>query len=407
MSRRALIVGGSMAGLCAGLFLRKRGWGVDIYERSLEELTSRGAGIVSHPELLALLAEAGADTGTEFGVPIEDRRVVDRDGKRVARFRYPQIATSWTRLLHMLGDAFPREHYHLGKNVTAMSADAQHVGIEFADGTSASGDLLVGADGIRSTIRGFILPDAEPLYAGYVGWRGLVHERDIPPDLHAELFASMTFCLPPGEQILCYPVAGPGDDLRPGHRWLNFIWYVPAHERRQLSALLTDAQGTTHSGSIPPPLIRLEVAAAMRAHAEEALAPQFRTLVALAPQPFLQPIYDFECERMARGHIALIGDAAFVARPHVGAGVFKAAGDAHALANALGEAGEIDAGLRLFEAQRLPVGRRIVRFGRYLGHCLRDEFESQAKRQAAAHHRSPEGLIEETARLAFLYRSAP
>src|SRR6188472_2974593 len=105
MSRRALIVGGSMAGLCAGL--------------------------VSHPELLALLAEAGADTGTEFGVPIEDRRVVDRDGKRVARFRYPQIATSWTRLLHMLGDAFPREHYHLGKNVTAMSADAQHVGIEF------------------------------------------------------------------------------------------------------------------------------------------------------------------------------------------------------------------------------------------------------------------------------------
>jgi 2-polyprenyl-6-methoxyphenol hydroxylase-like FAD-dependent oxidoreductase len=145
----------------------------------------------------------------------------------------------------------------------------------------------------------------------------------------------------------------------------------------------------------------------MRAHAEEALAPQFRTLVALAPQPFLQPIYDFECERMARGHIALIGDAAFVARPHVGAGVFKAAGDAHALANALGEAGEIDAGLRLFEAQRLPVGRRIVRFGRYLGHCLRDEFESQAKRQAAAHHRSPEGLIEETARLAFLYRSAP
>ena len=251
------------------------------------------------------------------------------------------------------------------------------------------------------------MPDAEPLYAGYVGWRGLVHERDIPPDLHAELFASMTFCLPPGEQILCYPVAGPGDDLRPGHRWLNFIWYVPAHERRQLSALLTDAQGTTHSGSIPPPLIRPEVAAAMRAHAEEALAPQFRTLVALAPQPFLQPIYDFECERMARGHIALIGDAAFVARPHVGAGVFKAAGDAHALANALGEAGEIDAGLRLFEAQRLPVGRRIVRFGRYLGHCLRDEFESQAKRQAAAHHRSPEGLIEETARLAFLYRSAP
>src|SRR5947209_4572940 len=102
----ALIVGGSMAGLCAGLFLRQRGWSVDIYERSPEELTSRGAGIVSHPELLALLAEAGADTNTEFGVPIQDRRVVDRNGEVVAQFNYPQIATSWTRLLHMLGDIF-------------------------------------------------------------------------------------------------------------------------------------------------------------------------------------------------------------------------------------------------------------------------------------------------------------
>jgi 2-polyprenyl-6-methoxyphenol hydroxylase-like FAD-dependent oxidoreductase len=404
MPRRALIVGGSMAGLCAGLFLRQRGWSVDIYERSPDELTSRGAGIVSHPELLALLAEAGADTDTEFGVPISDRRVVNHDGEIIARFHYPQIATSWTRLLHMLGDIFPPERYHLGKNVMAVSVDAQHVRIEFDDGTSASGDILVGADGIRSTIRGFVLADAEPLYAGYVGWRGLVRERDIPRDLRPDVFATMMFCLPPGEQIICYPVAGPGDDLRPGHRSLNLIWYVPADERAELPALLRDIHGTTHSGSIPPPLIRPDVVAAMRAHAEDVLAPQFRALLPLAPQPFLQPIYDFESGRMVRGRIALIGDAAFVARPHVGAGVYKAAGDAHALAMALGEGSDVDAGLRRFEAERLPIGRRIVDFGRYLGHCLRDDFPSERERQAAAHHRSPLGIIEETARLAFLYR---
>jgi 2-polyprenyl-6-methoxyphenol hydroxylase-like FAD-dependent oxidoreductase len=407
MPPRALIVGGSMAGLSAGLFLRKRGWSVDIYERSPEELTSRGAGIVSHPELLALLAEAGADANTEFGVPIEDRRVVDRNGEIVAQFTYPQIATSWTRLLHMLGDIFPAEHYHLGKSVIAISEDAQSVNVHFADGTSASGDLLAGADGIRSTVRSFVLREAEPLYAGYVGWRGLVHERDLPPDLHGELFSSMTFCLPLGEQIICYPVAGPGDDLRPGYRWLNLIWYVPADERTELPALLTDVNGTTHSGSIPPPLIRPEVVAAMRSHAEEVLAPQFRALVPLASQPFLQPIYDFEAECMARGRIALTGDAAFVARPHVGAGVYKAVGDAHALATALGEAGDIDAGLRRFEAERAPVGRRTVDFGRYLGRCLRDQFDREPERDAAAHHRSPLGIIEETARLAFLYRAAP
>jgi 2-polyprenyl-6-methoxyphenol hydroxylase-like FAD-dependent oxidoreductase len=403
----ALIVGGSMAGLCAGLFLRRRGWSVDIYERSSEELTSRGAGIVSHPELLALLSEAGARTDTEFGIPIGDRRVVDRDGKIIARFHYPQIATSWTRLLHMLGDVFPAEHYHLGKGVVAISGDAERVRIEFADGASASGDLLVGADGIRSTVRSFILREAEPIYAGYVGWRGLVHERDVPPDMHAELFSSMTFCLPPGEQIISYPVAGQGDDLRPGHRSLNLIWYVPADERAELPKLLTDAQGRMHSGSIPPPLIRPDVVAAMRAHAENVLAPQFRTLLPLAPQPFLQPIYDFESECMAQGRVALIGDAAFVARPHVGAGVYKAAGDAHALARALGDGSDIDTGLRRFEAERTVIGRRIVRFGRYLGHCLRDDFESGAERQGATHHRSPLGMIEETARLAFLYRATP
>jgi 2-polyprenyl-6-methoxyphenol hydroxylase-like FAD-dependent oxidoreductase len=279
------------------------------------------------------------------------------------------------------------------------------VRIEFADGKDATGDLLVGADGIRSAVRDFVMEDAEPLYAGYVGWRGLVHEGDIPPDLHTELFSTMTFCLPPGEQILCYPVAGPNDDLRPRHRWLNFIWYVPADERTELPALLTDIEGTRHQGSIPPPLIRPEIMTAMRAHAEEVLAPQFRALVRLAPQPFLQPIYDFEADRMVGGRIALIGDAAFVARPHVGAGVFKAAGDAHAVAAAVAETSDIDAGLRRFEAERLPVGRRIVGFGRYLGRCLRDDFASDAERRAAVHHRSAQGMIEETARLAFLYRA--
>jgi 2-polyprenyl-6-methoxyphenol hydroxylase-like FAD-dependent oxidoreductase len=143
----------------------------------------------------------------------------------------------------------------------------------------------------------------------------------------------------------------------------------------------------------------------MRAHAEDVLAPQFRTLLSLAPQPFLQPIYDFESEHMVRGRIALIGDAAFVARPHVGAGVYKAAGDAQALASAVGDGSDIDAGLGRFEAERMAIGRRIVRFGRYLGHCIRDDFESEAERQAAAHHHSPLGIIEETARLAFLSRT--
>ena len=73
----------------------------------------------------------------------------------------------------------------------------------------------------------------------------------------------------------------------------------------------------------------------MRAAAERLLAPQFRDVVRMIDEPILQPIYDLETPRMAFGRVAIIGDAAFVARPHVAAGVAKAADDAAALAAAL------------------------------------------------------------------------
>ena len=147
----------------------------------------------------------------------------------------------------------------------------------------------------------------------------------------------MTFGLPPGEQFLGYPVAGPDNDLRPGHRRYNVVWYRPADEATKLQWLLTDERGVTHAISIPPPLIRREAIAEMRADAERLVAPQFRQIVRLIEEPILQPIYDLESPRMAFGRVAIVGDAAFVARPHVAAGVSKAADDAAALAEALAE----------------------------------------------------------------------
>ena len=83
---------------------------------------------------------------------------------------------------------------------------------------------------LRSTIRQQCLPHLTPHYAGYVAWRALIPEAAFPPAIHRELFNFMTFCLPPGEQCLGYPVAGPDNDLRPGHRRYNVVWYRPADE---------------------------------------------------------------------------------------------------------------------------------------------------------------------------------
>ena len=106
-------------------------------------------------------------------------------------------------------------------------------------------------------------------------WRGLIAEAAFPPDLHAELSEVFAFCLPENEQMLGYPVAGPGNDLRPGHRRYNFVWYRPASEAHELPRLLTDDAGRTHVLSIPPPLIARDVIAAMRADAARVLSPQF------------------------------------------------------------------------------------------------------------------------------------
>ena len=229
----------------------------------------------------------------------------------------------------------------------------------------------------------------------------MIPESVLPTAIHRDLFEAMTFCLPPGEQFLGYPVAGPDNDLRPGRRRYNIIWYRPADEKNELPWLLTDESGNAHSLSIPPTLIRRDAIAAMRAAAERLLPPQFREIVRLIDEPLLQPIYDLASPRLAFGRVAFIGDAAFVARPHVGAGVSKAADDAAALADALG-GDDVETALRRFERQRLPENNRIIERARHLGAYLQAT-QSAEERTRSARHGIPEAVLAETATLDFLY----
>ncbi len=357
-----------MSGLLAALMLARRGWAVEVFERVESELAGRGAGIVAQAELIAHFAALGLPT-TDLGVEARTRKLLDIDGRITLTVECPQVLTAWERVYRVLRDAFPPAHYHRGRALTSFEDTGTGVLARFADGGTAEGDVLIGADGLRSTVRGQCLPDVTPLYAGYCAWRALLPESAIPPDIHRQLFDSMAFCLPPGEQCVFYPVAGPHGDLRPGQRRYNVVWYRPASEMIELPWLLTDDTGVTHSISIPPPLIRRDAVAEMRAAAERLLPPQFRAIVRLIDEPILQPIYDLESPHLAFGRVAIIGDAAFVARPHVAAGVSKAADDAAALAAALDD-NDVPSGLRRFEAERLPAGRKIIERARHLGAYL-------------------------------------
>ena len=399
--RRAVVIGGSMSGLLSGLLLRRAGWTVDIFERVESELSGRGAGIVAQAELIERLRGLGLET-RDLGVRITTRKILDAQGRFTFEYRCPQVLTAWERLYRLLRDAFPVERYHRSRGLSGFTQSAEKVTAHFSNGESIDADVLVGGDGLRSTVRQQAAPDVTPLYAGYSAWRALIAESAFPPDVHRDLFEYMTFTLPPGEQFLGYPVAGPDNDLRPGHRRYNVVWYRPADEKTKLQWLLTDESGHTHSISIPPPLIRREVIAEMRADAERLLGPQFRQVARLMHEPILQPIYDLESPHMAFGRVAIVGDAAFVARPHVASGVSKAGDDAAALTSALQAERDVEAALKRFEGARLKENFRIIERARHLGAFLQAT-RTEAEQARAGRHSTDEAVLTETAVLDFLY----
>lgn len=397
MGRRAIVIGGSLGGLFAANLLDRAGWDVQVFERSGTALAGRGAGIVTHPPLLDAMARAGISTGEVVGVPVPGRITLARDGSVAGELAMPQLLTSWSRLYALLKAAFPYERYHLAKALVRVDERADGVVACFDDGTEAVADLLVAADGIRSAVRGQFLPQVKPQYAGYVAWRGLVDERTLSQETRDTLFDRFGFCLPAGEQMLGYPVAGPNNEVAPGERSYNCVWYRPADERTELPALLTDASGRLHDMAIPPQLLRPELVAAMRADAETKLAPQFAELVRKTVQPILQPIFDLESTRLAFGRVAVLGDAAFVARPHCGMGVTKAAEDAVVLSDALQSHTQLGDALANYEKKRLRFGREVVEHARNLGAYMQAQVKSPAEQAMAERYRTTEAVMAETA----------
>jgi 2-polyprenyl-6-methoxyphenol hydroxylase-like FAD-dependent oxidoreductase len=363
---QALVIGGSLGGLLAANLLRSIGWQVQVFERVGDDLASRGAGIGTHEELLEIMHRVGIDVDASIGVQPQSRTCVDKSGQVLHRMPRPRILSSWGRLYRALKDAFPIEDYHFDKSLVAFEDTNSGVTAAFSDGTRAHGDLIVGADGIRSTVRAQMMPSVQPQYAGYVAWRGLVPEGALPAELHREVFGHNLVCYPDGDAMTAYPVPGPNNDVRPGHRSYNWVWYHPVSEPG-LAELCMDASGFCHGTGIAPASIRPQAIADMQAAARKALAPQCIQVIELTGQPFFQAIFDLESPRMVQGRAAVVGDAAFVARPHVGMGVTKAALDAECLADSIALCSDLGAALERYNARQQPFGARVIARARRVG----------------------------------------
>jgi 2-polyprenyl-6-methoxyphenol hydroxylase-like FAD-dependent oxidoreductase len=395
MKSRAVVIGGSLGGLFAANLLHDLGWEVDVFERVPDDLASRGAGIGTHDELLAVLAKLGIALDERLGAQVGDRICLDRAGNTVHRVPWGHIMSGWANVYRPLKDRFPGSRYHFGKTFQGFTRRGKETIVRFHDESEARADLLIGADGLRSAVRAQLFPGLEPGYAGYVAWRALVDEHVLPAELRRALGNTYWFGLPPGEMIVAYPV--PARDGAPGHRDWNIVWYRPIVGDEALRDMCTDASGRHHGPAIPPPLVRPEVIASLKREAHTLLAPLIAELLERS-QPFFQAIFDVESPRLALGRVVLLGDAAFVARPHVGMGVTKAALDALCLFRSLSDfANDLPAALERYDRLRGEFGRRCVARARRLGSYIEARARPQRGWTAEELDQRPERVMREVA----------
>jgi 2-polyprenyl-6-methoxyphenol hydroxylase-like FAD-dependent oxidoreductase len=361
---RVAIVGGSLGGLFAAVLLRQAGHQVRLYERSRSGLRERGAGLVAQEQLATLLHRIGLAHVMQVGVVANERIFLDRAGTIVARLTMPQMQISWDYLYRCVRAQLEDGDYAVGRPVVAVGQAADMAWLDFSDGSRVSADLVIGADGIGSIVRSAVIEAAAtPRYAGYVAWRGLIPETALPQAAAATLLDRFAFYTIPRSQALGYLVPGPDGETDLGRRRYNWVWYRRAED---LASVLTDRDGRIHSYSLSRGRVSDAARAALVAAGQQQLPPQFLGAMLAEQAPFVQAIFDLETPRMVRGRLLLLGDAAFVVRPHSAMGVAKAAGDALALVDALAGS-PLEQALIRYERERLEAGRAVAAYGRRLG----------------------------------------
>jgi 2,6-dihydroxypyridine 3-monooxygenase len=364
---RVVVAGGSLGGLTAGLLLADAGLDVSVHERSPSELQERGAGIGLLPDSSRYLVERAGVPLDEISTSTSHIRYLGRDGHVLHEQAHQYRFSSWNTVYRRLLGCFNRDRYHLGSEVTGFEVKDDSVRVELASDVPIDADLLVCADGVSSPARRRLLPDVRIGYAGYVAWRGMQPEAALDADTRARLGDAITYFVYANSHILLYPIPGADGSVAPGDRLINFVWYRNYLDGGDLADLLTGPTGKRHEQSVPPGGLRDEQVAEMRAVARARLPELVADVVGSVDRPFVQVICDVEVPRMAFGRVCLVGDAAWVVRPHAAAGTAKAAADGWALADALTTHEDVERALAAWEPDQLALGRQLLDRTRRIG----------------------------------------
>ncbi|MFI5798695.1 FAD-dependent monooxygenase [Streptomyces sp. NPDC051677] len=366
---RAAVVGGSIGGLTSALLLRELGFTVDVYERTPTLLDNRGGGIVLQPTTMKWFGERSAQRIEKLSTVTRHLRYLGERNDVLHEDPVEWRYSSWSTIYRALLDDFGTDRYHLGEFCAGFDQDADSVTLRFVSGRTETADLVVFADGISSTARKRLFPDLQRTYSGYVGWRGTVPEGEVSEETRRLLGEALTYSVARDTHIVLYPIPGLDGGIEAGQRLLNYVWYRNVPAGPPLDELTTDLRGFECPVSVHPGQVQQRFVDEMRATAEESLAPAAAETVIRTEQPYLQVVFDTRIPAMAEGRVAIIGDAAFAARPHAAAGTAKAADDAWTLYEHLRAfGGDIPTALKRWEPAQLQLGNQLIDRVARMGH---------------------------------------
>ena len=372
LQKKAIVIGGSLSGLFTANILKSIGWHIDVFERSPADLDSRGGGMVLQPNVVNVFKKVGAEINGSLGVSSKDRVVFAPNGDELQRDNAPQTQTSWSLIYSSMRKHCEDNHYHQGKTLVNILQDEDSVTAIFSDKSEVSADILIGADGGRSTVREIVSPKTTIDYAGYVAWKGLINEKDMPEDAK-QLIGDFGFASNTQSHILGYLVPGDNNSTNEGSRYYNWVWYRTVEELTELPDLMTDKKGNKRSFAMPPGMLTQKWVNKVYQDASELLPPPFKALVLATKAPFAQAILDLTSESMVYNKVVLLGDAAFIPRPHTAASTAKAATNALTLGDGLTNVktdDEFKRALHQWEMTQLKLGNYLYHQGSSAGNKL-------------------------------------
>jgi 2-polyprenyl-6-methoxyphenol hydroxylase-like FAD-dependent oxidoreductase len=362
---RVGIVGGSIAGCATAALLHRAGHDVIVFERSESDLVSRGAGIGTPTTVWQDMMARGLIDETLPAFRIDYMRFVTR-GSGTGQQRWlgdvrPPLSftlVNWAHLYQWLRRGFPDELYRSASAVELIDARPDGTTVHLGPGGGADFDLVVCADGYRSTGRRLIDPDAALHYRGMVTWRGLLHENDLRADpLRGCDLLRVGY--QGGHGVLYYI---PGSE--PGQRLLMWGYYLQVPEGA-LSSVLVDDQERQQSSSVPFGKVHPQVKAGFEARLADLLPAALFELVQQSSNSAIQAIYSVAPRSYARDRVCLVGDAGAVFPPFTSSGVLKAVANATSLADALAGAPAVDDALRRWSEAQLQVAAEVMPFAEY------------------------------------------